>query len=73
MENKTGWICPVCGKGLAPWMSYCDCVNHKSSNININYQYIDGSFAKTEQTMIELNKTTKQITLIDYLWNEKLT
>lgn len=20
-----GWICPRCGKGLAPWMSECNC------------------------------------------------
>ena len=20
-----GWICPVCGKGLAPWLSICPC------------------------------------------------
>jgi hypothetical protein len=20
-----GWICPVCGKGLAPWARECDC------------------------------------------------
>ena len=22
---QTGWICPKCGKVLAPWMSECDC------------------------------------------------
>ena len=20
-----GWICPVCGRGMAPWVSYCPC------------------------------------------------
>lgn len=24
-ENRYGWICPVCGKGLAPWVSACSC------------------------------------------------
>ena len=22
-----GWVCPRCGKVLAPWMNYCDCYN----------------------------------------------
>jgi len=21
-----GWVCPVCGKGLAPWARECGCV-----------------------------------------------
>lgn len=28
-ENKDkmiyGWICPVCGKGVSPYTSYCNC------------------------------------------------
>ena len=23
--KKKGWICPVCGRGVAPWMSFCPC------------------------------------------------
>ena len=23
--KKKGWICPVCGRGMAPWMSFCPC------------------------------------------------
>ena len=23
--KQYGWICPVCGKGLAPWVSECSC------------------------------------------------
>ena len=22
---STGWICPKCGRGLAPWVSECPC------------------------------------------------
>lgn len=23
--KQEGWICPVCGRGVAPWMDYCLC------------------------------------------------
>jgi hypothetical protein len=23
--KQEGWICPVCGRGLAPWVSFCPC------------------------------------------------
>ena len=23
--KQEGWICPVCGRGVAPWMNYCPC------------------------------------------------
>jgi predicted RNA-binding Zn-ribbon protein involved in translation (DUF1610 family) len=23
--GEQGWICPVCGRGLAPWVDYCPC------------------------------------------------
>lgn len=25
---NTGWICPVCGRGLAPWMATCQCADN---------------------------------------------
>ena len=24
-HGETGWVCPRCGRGVAPWKSYCDC------------------------------------------------
>ena len=26
-----GWICPKCGRGLAPWMSECPCYMEKAT------------------------------------------
>lgn len=23
--KQEGWICPVCGRGVAPWTSFCPC------------------------------------------------
>ena len=31
-----GWICPVCGRGNAPWNSYCPC-KVGPNNIEITY------------------------------------
>ena len=25
MVRSEGWVCPVCGRGLSPWMSDCPC------------------------------------------------
>lgn len=30
-----GWTCPVCGRGLAPWMSMCPCMN---KGLEITYE-----------------------------------
>lgn len=26
-DRQKGWICPVCGRGLAPWVDVCPCKN----------------------------------------------
>ena len=31
--EQKGWICPVCGRGLAPWTSFCPC----QSDFKITY------------------------------------
>ena len=31
--EQKGWICPVCGRGVAPWTSFCPC----QSDWNITY------------------------------------
>ena len=27
--GQQGWVCPVCGRGLAPWVSVCPCMSPK--------------------------------------------
>lgn len=31
-----GWICPKCGRALAPWMSECPCNNVKTITTNFH-------------------------------------
>lgn len=33
---ETGWICPKCYRGLAPWVAHCDCTGGFFSNSTIN-------------------------------------
>jgi hypothetical protein len=35
-RGEVGWICPVCGRGLAPSTSYCPC------NLTRNIVYLNG-------------------------------
>ena len=32
--KQEGWICPVCGRGVAPWVDYCPC---QGSEMQITY------------------------------------
>ena len=32
--EQKGWICPVCGRGVAPWVSFCPC---QTSEMKITY------------------------------------
>jgi hypothetical protein len=36
-QNFYGWLCPRCGKALAPWMSECDCYIHLCTGTSTNY------------------------------------
>jgi predicted amidophosphoribosyltransferase len=32
--EQKGWICPVCGRGVAPWVDFCPC---QGSEMKITY------------------------------------
>ena len=38
-RGEVGWICPVCGRGLAPSTSYCPC------NLTRNITYLNGGLS----------------------------
>lgn len=38
-RGEVGWICPVCGRGLAPSTSYCPC------NLTKNITYANGGLS----------------------------
>ena len=33
MESQTGWVCPQCNKGIAPWRSSCNCMEEPTSQL----------------------------------------
>lgn len=35
--KQKGWICPACGRGVAPWVDYCPC------RINRKVTYVSGT------------------------------
>lgn len=52
-RGEVGWICPVCGRGLAPSTSYCPC------NLSRNITYVNGGLATKDvmDTIINTNTT----------------
>ena len=51
-ENK-GWICPVCGRGIAPWVDYCSC------QINRNIVWATGTGTYTNPNLKEYDEYAK--------------
>lgn len=44
LGEQKGWICPVCGRGLAPWVDYCPCQIHR----NITYASGTGTYVNKD-------------------------
>ena len=49
-RGEVGWICPVCGRGLAPSTSYCPC------NLTRNITYLNGGLSAHDMA-IDCNST----------------
>ena len=50
LRGEVGWICPVCGRGLAPSTSYCPC--HMN---NHNTVYLNGGVSILDNLPKEIN------------------
>lgn len=37
-QEMTGWICPVCGRGLSPFTAVCPCKNGNEWQITCEWQ-----------------------------------
>jgi hypothetical protein len=44
-RGEVGWICPVCGRGLAPSTSYCPC------NLTKNITYLNGGLSVQDKAI----------------------
>ena len=49
-RGEVGWICPICGRGLAPSTSYCPC------NLTRNITYLNGGLSLQDMA-IDCNST----------------
>ena len=45
---KTGWICPICGRGMSPYESYCNC---NSKEFTVSWAAIDAAIATLESNI----------------------
>lgn len=50
LRGEVGWICPVCGRGLAPSTSYCPC------SLTRNITYLNGGLSLQDMA-IDCNST----------------
>lgn len=48
--KQEGWVCPVCGRGVAPWVDYCPC------QIDRNITWATGTGTYTNLDIKEFEK-----------------
>lgn len=52
--EQKGWICPVCGRGVAPWVDYCPC----QINRGITFASGTGTYTSLDAKEFEKYATT---------------
>lgn len=55
-ERSTGWICPVCGCGNAPWKGTCDCVPAVTSGDTRGITRYSDDFGETWNEIVPPSK-----------------
>ena len=55
--EQKGWICPVCGRGLAPWTSFCPC----QSDFKITYGTSTGGDVDLSEYQDMMNRIQKAL------------
>jgi rubredoxin len=55
-DNRMGWICPNCKRGISPYVEVCNCIEHKLQPIKIN-----GGILDTTPKIAELTPLTSKI------------
>lgn len=63
LTKQEGWICPVCGRGIAPWMDVCPCQNDIGlTNVTTTGETVDLS----EYYTLINDKTVPEAKFTDY-------
>lgn len=55
--EQRGWICPVCGRGLSPWTSFCPC----QSDWKITYGTSTGGDVDLSEYQDMMNRIQKAL------------
>ena len=55
--EQKGWICPVCGRGVAPWTSFCPC----QSDWKITYGTSTGGDVDLSEYQDMMNRIQKAL------------
>ena len=55
--KQEGWICPVCGRGVAPWMNVCPC----QSDFKITYGTSTGGDVDLSEYQDMMNRIQKAL------------
>jgi len=65
LDKQEGWICPVCGRGVAPWVDYCPCQGEwkitygTTTGIDVNLdlnEYIKEIYKKSIKSEGDINE-----------------